>query len=201
MMQGSAKVFFFSKSDSAQVDIGPLHSPVLSMGRKHKQPDTAIAHVTRLHTAQPPHDRTVSVHTTSTGRLGQSTTYVLSNLPSTAGAVSGVGEAGPGGEQLSPDFAASGDPTGIEDTDESPSLDDKEPEDSPLLDWARNYRGTYLDEMIRHDGRAGLVDCSTGCGGEGMYKCKDCFGFRLWCRECFVEMHMHLPFHRVLVSH
>ena len=99
------------------------------MGRKRKQPNTAIARVTRLHTAQPPRDRTVSVHTTSTGRLGQSTTYVPSDLPSTAGAVSGVGEAVPGGEQLSPDFAASGDPTGIEDTDESLSMDDKEPKD------------------------------------------------------------------------
>jgi hypothetical protein len=73
-------------------------------------------------------------------------------------------------------------------------------EDPPLLEWAKIYRDVYLDEMIRHEGRAGVEACSAGCGGEGLYKCKDCFGFRLWCRECFVEVHSHLPLHRALVS-
>ena len=39
------------------------------------------------------------------------------------------------------------------------------------------------------------------CEGDGLYKCKDCFGCQLLCRSCFAERHALLPFHRALVCH
>ena len=68
------------------------------------------------------------------------------------------------------------------------------------LDWAANFCTHYLDEMARHDGRAGCEQCvGLGCAGDGLYKCKDCFGCQVFCRECCVRMHSLLPFHRILV--
>jgi hypothetical protein len=69
---------------------------------------------------------------------------------------------------------------------------------SALTDWADHYRQHYLEEFMRHDGRAGRENCAD-CPGEGVYKCKDCFGCQLYCKPCFVERHSQNPFHRALV--
>jgi hypothetical protein len=121
-------------------------------------------------------------------------------LPNFTPGVSGVEDASPGVEPLLLDASASDGATGMGDKEEAVVVEDKQSEDSPLLDWARNHQDAYLDEMVHHDGHARAVACSTGCGRKGGYKCKDCFRFCLSCCECFVKMHSHLPLHRALVS-
>ena len=74
--------------------------------------------------------------------------------------------------------------------------DVKTSDNSPLREWANLHRTTYLDELIRHEGRAGVHTCHSHCGKEGIYRCKDCFGTRTLCRDCFVAEHSHTPFHR-----
>jgi len=149
---------------------------------------------------QPP-DRTVSVHMTATGRLGQSTMF----LPSTSMIDSEATDAHPVsrpalGGTAQEDIA---DDAGWNEQFSESNGDDRElhneSDHSHLAEWVTHCRAAYLDEMIRHDGRAGIETCAK-CGGEGLYKCKDCFGCQLWCHACFVERHSHAPLHRALVS-
>ena len=69
---------------------------------------------------------------------------------------------------------------------------------SGLTDWAEHHRQHYLEELMRHDGRAGCEKCAE-CANDGVYRCKDCFGYQLYCKTCFVGRHSQIPFHRALV--
>ncbi|KAJ7798689.1 hypothetical protein B0H14DRAFT_3092881 [Mycena olivaceomarginata] len=43
-----------------------------------------------------------------------------------------------------------------------------------------------------------LAGCPCGCGRSGMIadvQCHDCIGYRMSCKACFVEEHIHSPFH------
>ena len=69
----------------------------------------------------------------------------------------------------------------------------------PNISWLP-FRSEQLDELIRHDGRAGLTDHCVSCdNGNGDYRCKDCFGPRAQCRNCLLRDHQWLPFHRIQV--
>lgn len=71
--------------------------------------------------------------------------------------------------------------------------------DSPLESWKVHDHSVYLDELLRHDGRAGESSC-TFCGDDnGLYKCKECFGGRLHCKACIVQQHSSHPLHRIEV--
>lgn len=180
------------------------------MGRKRKNADDAVARFIR--TPAIPHfrDRTISVHTTPSGRLGQSTSSLPSQVdplmqddallqddrPSAAldqSATTGVGI----GWSLADELAVDGDDSMARSEEPGQFEDDlKTSDNSPLREWANLHRATYLDELIRHEGRAGAHNCHRQCGKEGIYRCKDCFGSRTLCRDCFVEQHSHTPLHR-----
>jgi hypothetical protein len=72
--------------------------------------------------------------------------------------------------------------------------------DSPLESWKVHDRSLYLDELLRHDGRAGHSSCSFCEINSGLYKCKDCFGGRLHCQACIVGLHSSHPLHRIEVG-
>lgn len=42
--------------------------------------------------------------------------------------------------------------------------------------------------------------CSCDGEGEPIYRCKDCFGTEMMCRDCIVECHASHPLHRIDVS-
>lgn len=66
-------------------------------------------------------------------------------------------------------------------------------------DWLTQREG-YLYEMLRHDGREGLqaTPC-TSCGGDGSFSCSDCAYCMYYCRQCLVNCHHLMPFHRIKV--
>lgn len=72
-----------------------------------------------------------------------------------------------------------------------------------MENWLTGYRLIMLDEILRRDG---LGDSETpgicvGCRKlPGKYRCSDCFGDIMWCSECTVLSHRHLPLHRIQVS-
>jgi hypothetical protein len=72
--------------------------------------------------------------------------------------------------------------------------------DSPTESWKAFDRSIYLDELLRHDGRAGESSCSFCEDGNGLYKCKECFGGRLHCQACIVKQHLSHPLHRIEVG-
>ncbi|KAJ7118596.1 hypothetical protein C8R43DRAFT_901412, partial [Mycena crocata] len=60
----------------------------------------------------------------------------------------------------------------------------------------------FLSALINRDGTMGrdLKVCPGGCGrgkGSPRYRCADCFGDSLYCKECTVERHRENPLHRV----
>jgi hypothetical protein len=185
------------------------------MGRKRKNPDDAVARVNRSLTIPLLRDRTVSVHTTPSGRLGQST----SSLPSRVDALMPNDQRSSGPELMNERPSSGSEPWATTDHGIGGSLEDqsavdshyfltgseeasafeddvKTSDNSPLREWANLHRATYLDEMIRHEGRAGVHACHRQCGRDGTYKCKDCFGCHTLCQSCFVEQHTHNPLHR-----
>ncbi|KAF8128998.1 hypothetical protein EV363DRAFT_1169765 [Boletus edulis] len=61
-------------------------------------------------------------------------------------------------------------------------------------------RSTFLDELIRHEGRGsymGDVVCYKCKGNAGTYRCNDCFGRELYCRACVVQNHASVPMHQI----
>jgi hypothetical protein len=184
------------------------------MSRKRKGHDEVVARIFQAHPTPLLFDRTVSVYMTVTGRLSQSTSF----LPSSMGPASeaDLGDPGPSStlntetgsnnfasnnfaldEDLASRAAKENQSEGFADWGDT--VEDIDADDSPLREWANIHRETYLDEMMRHKGCAGAHHCSGQCGGDGMFKCKDCFSYQLWCRNCFVKQHSHLPLHRLLV--
>lgn len=72
-----------------------------------------------------------------------------------------------------------------------------------LREWTE-FRATFLDEALRHDGLAdflGHTDCARCAKALGIFKCIDCpSGRMLKCVECIIALHQSLPLHRVEVS-
>ncbi|KIJ60877.1 hypothetical protein HYDPIDRAFT_116748 [Hydnomerulius pinastri MD-312] len=69
--------------------------------------------------------------------------------------------------------------------------------DRPLLMWIPQ-RSAFLDEFIRHEGRGDYLE-DLGCyhckEEPGVYRCDDCFGRELYCRDCIVKCHASMPLH------
>jgi len=72
--------------------------------------------------------------------------------------------------------------------------------DSPIESWKVHDRSIYLDELLRHDGRAGESSCSFCSDKNGLFKCIDCFGGRLHCQACIVTRHSTHPLHQIEVG-
>ncbi|KAG1846721.1 hypothetical protein C8R48DRAFT_750579 [Suillus tomentosus] len=69
----------------------------------------------------------------------------------------------------------------------------------PLCQWIPE-RSSYLDEMIRLEGRGNdILRDECNCKGEGklLYRCRDCFGVGMMCRTCVLDKHTHNPLHRI----
>ena len=179
------------------------------MGRRRKSSPDVSWRSSRPRQALAPRHRVISVYKSASGRIGQTTSYIeTTNTPSTSGQgaaaippPSGLAVSVSDAELLPahtdlPHFPMDDDGPEFEgDMDTDPTTTHKS---SPLLDWAANYRDCYADELLRHDGRAGSDQCAE-CAGNGILKCKDCFGCQLLCTDCFVSRYAHLPFHRALV--
>jgi hypothetical protein len=197
------------------------------MGRKRKKSDAVASSSTRSRPAPAARNRVVTVYRTDCGRLGQTTSYVpirAVDAPATSSSASAADDDHPSfplatydpsdpASRFSdiPHPAMFNDDSGhdlglgpgnTDDEDHNTAQDDAKTthHTNRTLDWAANFRTHYLDEMAWHDGRAGCDQCvGLGCTRDGLYKCQDCFGCQLFCRECLVQMHSHLPFHRVQV--
>src|SRR5215510_1982560 len=70
--------------------------------------------------------------------------------------------------------------------------------DTAVQEWLP-HRQDYLEELLRHEGRAGHVSCRDCSEMSGEFKCIDCFGSCLYCQACLLAWHNLLPFHRVKV--
>jgi hypothetical protein len=76
----------------------------------------------------------------------------------------------------------------------------KEHKRAKLMDEWLMYRETYLQEMLRHDGREGLqVTFCTDCDERGDFSCCDCAYSLHYCQECLVNRHRLMPLHRIKV--
>jgi hypothetical protein len=62
------------------------------------------------------------------------------------------------------------------------------------------YRDTYLQEMLRHDGREGLqVTFCADCDNSGDFSCYDCAYRMHYCKDCLLNRHRLMPLHRIKV--
>ncbi|KAL5487741.1 hypothetical protein ACEPAI_5849 [Sanghuangporus weigelae] len=71
-----------------------------------------------------------------------------------------------------------------------------------LLSWIPE-RNSYLNEILRHEGRQGCRDdglctsCAEKTGNFGQYRCIDCGQASLLCKTCICDSHKMMPFHRI----
>jgi hypothetical protein len=75
-------------------------------------------------------------------------------------------------------------------------------QDLPLETWKEDFRQRYLDAILGLDGRGReSLHCSTlGCGTSNpSFRCCDCFGMKLFCRPCILNLHKINPLHRIEV--
>jgi len=58
-------------------------------------------------------------------------------------------------------------------------------------------RRSILVEILRHEALPSKQFCSNCQESSSPYRCRDCFGTEMWCRECCVSAHTRAPFHRI----
>lgn len=89
------------------------------------------------------------------------------------------------------------------------SLTDEGSKRRPHVVWKEKHRQTYLDEMMRWEGRGdfrGTASCpecvlrKKESQGAPVYRCLECFMPDLVCQACCVSRHRVNPFHRVEVT-
>ncbi|KAJ6545302.1 hypothetical protein B0H19DRAFT_1238233 [Mycena capillaripes] len=74
--------------------------------------------------------------------------------------------------------------------------------DDPNEQWGRLDCETFLDEVLRLDGRGDYLNQNV-CAGEGctasdpVFRCSDCLHLCLYCEPCVAKMHCGLPFHHI----
>ncbi|KAG2355521.1 hypothetical protein BDR07DRAFT_1453748 [Suillus spraguei] len=71
-----------------------------------------------------------------------------------------------------------------------------------MAHWVKEEREKYLMELIRLEGRGDYATreaCRRDreCTFKPEYRCKDCFGTELYCKDCMVERHRDNPLHRI----
>jgi hypothetical protein len=78
----------------------------------------------------------------------------------------------------------------------------------PHVFWKENYRSSYLDELIRWEGRGDMMDekLCRDCVARGVqaprapvYRCLDCFLPDLTCQDCCIRRHRLQPLHVIEV--
>lgn len=73
-----------------------------------------------------------------------------------------------------------------------------------MLTW-RKYRADYLDSCLVLEGRGRFHNSCANprCGSEMRdtpnFRCLDCFGYAMVCKQCIVSVHHILPLHRIEV--
>ena len=82
---------------------------------------------------------------------------------------------------------------------------DKYLQDTPLLTWTK-FRAEYLDICLILEGRGRFYEScgNPQCRSElpfvsPSFRCLDCFGYALLCKECIVSVHHINPLHRIQV--
>ncbi|KAJ7862664.1 hypothetical protein B0H14DRAFT_3444602 [Mycena olivaceomarginata] len=87
--------------------------------------------------------------------------------------------------------------------DEPPPLatdTSSEPAETPMDDnlrhWVANYRDNYLRVLVSREGFMGEEPCCP-CSQPVKYRCGECYGSQLFCRECLVEAHRLRPLCRI----
>lgn len=73
-----------------------------------------------------------------------------------------------------------------------------------MKDWLPK-RQEILTELLRHEGLCRrstnwCLRCPSGQAQEAVFRCLDCLGGQLTCRECCMQAHKVQPFHRIRVS-
>ncbi|KAF8124933.1 hypothetical protein EV363DRAFT_1299555 [Boletus edulis] len=71
----------------------------------------------------------------------------------------------------------------------------KKTSNSYLLEWL-SRKTEFLDALLDMEAPPKPRQCSS-CGGDGIYRCSDCFGQPLFCTLCTRNKHRMLPFHRI----
>ncbi|ESK83790.1 hypothetical protein Moror_13564 [Moniliophthora roreri MCA 2997] len=71
--------------------------------------------------------------------------------------------------------------------------------DVPLLSWRDNHHEEYMDHFIMCEGQGRMFTGTCyGCVSEqAVYRCQDCVGLHMLCRQCLLEKHVNLPLHRI----
>jgi hypothetical protein len=76
-------------------------------------------------------------------------------------------------------------------------------QDPVLYEWKENSRDRYLLELLQlHGCRGRSTELCPDCQDPARpcaYRCRDCMGGVLRCRECCVARHLSNPLHRVEV--
>ncbi|KAJ7862390.1 hypothetical protein B0H14DRAFT_3444766 [Mycena olivaceomarginata] len=68
--------------------------------------------------------------------------------------------------------------------------------DSNLRHWVENYRDAYLRVLVTREGPMGHEGpCS--CGKTARYRCSECHGTQMLCKECMLETHRLRPLCRI----
>ncbi len=168
---------------------------VRTSGSKRKKPSTGL-HISRPYV---PRARTIRVHCND-NRTGSSTTHsvvsaasseTLRMLPPDSESDNSFSEYAANQTDIQHNDPAEANPE---------SKQRKRTAGKAMEEWLA-YRDTYLQEMLRHDGREGLAvtDCAE-CGDPGNFSCSDCAYSVHYCQTCLVNRHRLMPFHRIRVS-
>ncbi|KAJ7457161.1 hypothetical protein B0H11DRAFT_2199920 [Mycena galericulata] len=64
-----------------------------------------------------------------------------------------------------------------------------------MRDWKAHHRILYLKRIIENEAYP-LSSCCNQCAkADSLYRCDECSGQALWCKECCLEKHQTSPFH------
>ncbi|KAK1224922.1 hypothetical protein PQX77_012162 [Marasmius sp. AFHP31] len=74
-----------------------------------------------------------------------------------------------------------------------------EDSDAPLITWKGEHRDEYLDGNMSTEGRGRLFQGTCGrCSSlNAKYRCLDCFGLRMVCKDCLLHTHKDEPLHMI----
>ena len=167
----------------------------MTISKKKKKSSTSL----RVSHPNAPHARAVRFHRKD-GRTGMSRTLSIAPSESLGMLFSNHPES----DNLLSEYIAS--QTDIQHNDPAEDNTGEEKEQSKqqartkvMEDWL-TYRDTYLQEMLRHDGREEPQVALCGCGKRGDYSCDDCAYCVYYCQSCLVNRHHFMPLHRIKVG-
>ncbi|KAF7343557.1 CxC2 domain-containing protein [Mycena sanguinolenta] len=70
--------------------------------------------------------------------------------------------------------------------------------DDNLRYWTANYREEYLRALVTREGPIDEVEGRCSCGiNPKRYRCRECYGGTMFCRDCVVEQHRLHPLCRI----